>query len=81
MRKMALLFILMLSACAPENNGHWLGYVEGESVLIAPPQAGWITSLDVNRGDPGAGGSGIGSGLRFVCHHTYLRRPFVGAPH
>lgn len=59
MKKTVLLLIAMLSACAPKDNGHWLGYVEGESVLIAPPQAGWITSLDVNRGDPVKAGQAL----------------------
>lgn len=51
MNKAVLLAVLALAACAPKDDGHWLGYVEGESVLIAPPEAGWITSLDVDRGD------------------------------
>ena len=34
--------------CAPEENTRWLGYVEGEAVLVAPPQPGWITTLNVH---------------------------------
>ena len=41
---------LLLVGCEPPANDHWLGYVEGELALIAPPQAGWITSLSVARG-------------------------------
>jgi HlyD family secretion protein len=44
------LALVLLSACAAEENTHWLGYVEGEAALIAPPQPGWITSIDVTRG-------------------------------
>ena len=41
---------VLLSSCEQPSNDHWLGYVEGELALIAPPQAGWITSLNVARG-------------------------------
>jgi len=50
-RHALLLFVLLsLAACEKPESGHWLGYIEGEPALIAPPQAGWITSLDVARG-------------------------------
>jgi HlyD family secretion protein len=49
-RSAALALTMMLAACAPEENTRWLGYVEGEAVLVAPPQPGWITSLNVARG-------------------------------
>ncbi len=38
------------AACTQEENTRWLGYVEGEAVFVAPPQPGWITSLNVTRG-------------------------------
>jgi HlyD family secretion protein len=41
---------MLLASCAPEENTRWLGYVEGEAVLVAPPQPGWITTLNVQRG-------------------------------
>ena len=41
---------MLLVGCEQPANDHWLGYVEGELALIAPPQAGWITSLSVARG-------------------------------
>jgi HlyD family secretion protein len=44
------LVCVWVSACEQPRNDHWLGYVEGELALIAPPQAGWITSLNVARG-------------------------------
>jgi HlyD family secretion protein len=44
------LVCVLLAACEQPRNDHWLGYVEGELALIAPPQAGWITSLNVARG-------------------------------
>lgn len=46
----AVLLFAMLAACTQEENTRWLGYVEGETVLVAPPQPGWITSLNVTRG-------------------------------
>jgi len=51
MRRTAVIALTMLlAACAPEENTRWLGYVEGEAVLVAPPQPGWITTLNVQRG-------------------------------
>jgi HlyD family secretion protein len=49
-RILAIPLLALLAACAPEENKRWLGYVEGEDVLVAPPQPGWITSLNVARG-------------------------------
>src|SRR4051812_4265261 len=49
-RFIAGLMCIVLAACEQPANDHWLGYVEGELALIAPPQAGWITSLNVARG-------------------------------
>ena len=45
-----LAFATMLASCEDKPNTHWLGYVEGELALIGPPQAGWITSMNVARG-------------------------------
>jgi len=54
MRRTRLLWPAVTALCvagcsAPEDN-HWLGYVEGEMALIAPPQPGWLTSINVARG-------------------------------
>ena len=54
MRRTRLLWPAVAALCvagcsAPEDN-HWLGYVEGEMALIAPPQPGWLTSINVARG-------------------------------
>lgn len=40
-----------LSACSAEEQQGWLGYAEGEEAFIAAPQPGWITSVEVQRGD------------------------------
>lgn len=46
----ALALVMLLGGCgSPEDKG-WLGYVEGETALIAPPQPGWIVALSVTRG-------------------------------
>jgi HlyD family secretion protein len=45
-----LAFALFLAACSGSEDEGWLGYVEGETALIAPPQPGWILTLDVARG-------------------------------
>jgi HlyD family secretion protein len=44
------LALCALAACGAPVNTHWLGYVEGETALIAAPQPGWITSVEVSRG-------------------------------
>ena len=49
-RLSVLAFAALLTACEQPENTHWLGYIEGELALIGPPQAGWITSLNVVRG-------------------------------
>jgi HlyD family secretion protein len=45
-----LLAALAVSACQREENHAWLGYADGETALIAPPQPGWLTSIAVARG-------------------------------
>jgi len=49
-QRYALALLPLLAACSQPASTHWLGYVEGETALIAPPQAGWITSIEVMRG-------------------------------
>jgi len=46
----ALAFALLLGSCGSPEDKAWLGYVEGETALIAPPQPGWIVALNVTRG-------------------------------
>lgn len=50
MKRAALAALLVLSGCSSPESTSWLGYIEGESVLVAAPQPGWITSLNVFRG-------------------------------
>lgn len=50
MKRLALAALLALASCGPSGNNPWLGYVEGEDALIAPPQPGWITHLAIRRG-------------------------------
>lgn len=47
----AVLAALLLSACSAEEEQGWLGYTEGEEAFIAAPQPGWITSVEVERGE------------------------------
>jgi HlyD family secretion protein len=47
----ALVLALPLGACGEAEDRGWLGYAEGENALIAPPQPGWVTSIDVARGE------------------------------
>src|SRR5258706_15856844 len=46
----AILGLGLLSSCDSPKDDYWLGYIEGELALIAPPQPGWITSIEVARG-------------------------------
>jgi HlyD family secretion protein len=46
----AVLAFFCLTSCEAPTNDHWLGYVEGEMALIAAPQPGWITTINVARG-------------------------------
>ena len=50
MKRFILAALLVLTACGRDTNNPWLGYVEGDDALIAPPQPGWITHLAVRRG-------------------------------
>src|SRR5438046_2308105 len=47
---LAVLAVGFLGSCEQPKQDYWLGYIEGELALIAPPQPGWITSIDVARG-------------------------------
>ncbi len=49
-RLLAILVLGFLASCDSPKDDYWLGYIEGELALIAPPQPGWITSIDVMRG-------------------------------
>jgi HlyD family secretion protein len=49
-RLLAILALGFLASCDSPKDDYWLGYIEGELALIAPPQPGWITSIDVARG-------------------------------
>jgi len=50
MKRMTFAALLLLGACSQQPNTNWLGYIEGEAALIAAPQPGWITSMNVARG-------------------------------
>lgn len=45
-----LVMALTVAGCGSAEDNAWLGYVEGESALIASPQPGWIVTLNVTRG-------------------------------
>jgi len=47
---LAILALGLLASCEQPKDDYWLGYIEGELALIAPPQPGWITSIEVTRG-------------------------------
>jgi HlyD family secretion protein len=45
-----LALAVMLAGCGASEEEGWLGYVEGETAMIAAPQPGWIVTLNVTRG-------------------------------
>lgn len=47
---LAILMLGLLNSCDSPKDDYWLGYIEGELALIAPPEPGWITSIEVARG-------------------------------
>lgn len=47
----ALLGAVLAAACAPEGDGTWQGYVEGDWVTVAAPVAGLLERLEVAKGD------------------------------
>jgi HlyD family secretion protein len=46
----ALLLVLPLAACNEDGDTGYQGYVEGEYLRIAAPDAGWITTIAAIRG-------------------------------
>ncbi|MEK0081536.1 HlyD family secretion protein [Benzoatithermus flavus] len=52
MSRVAALFLILLLAACERQDGRWLqGYAEGEYLRLAAPEAGWVESLAVQRGD------------------------------
>ncbi len=49
MKRAALALMLLLAACSRSEH-QWLGYAEGDNALIAAPQPGWVTGINVVRG-------------------------------
>ena len=52
----ALLIPLLAAACANDDDGAYVGYVEAEYVYVAAPQSGWLVTLGVREGDVVADG-------------------------
>ena len=50
MKRLSILFLLLLAGCGQSDNGAWLGYGEGDNAYISAPQPGWVSSLHVERG-------------------------------
>lgn len=53
----ATLTALVLSACGPDEDGVLQGYVEGETLRIAAPVGGTLSTLSVQRGDAALAGT------------------------
>ena len=50
MKRISIFVLLLLAACGRNDDTAWLGYGEGDNAFIAAPQAGWVSSLHVERG-------------------------------
>jgi HlyD family secretion protein len=46
----ALAALVALASCGPAQPEGWLGYVEADFVMVAPPQPGWVMTMNVERG-------------------------------
>lgn len=51
------LAVLALAGCGERDSAHVQGYVEGEYLRMSAPEAGWVETLAVNRGDRIAAGA------------------------
>ena len=50
MKRLVLPLLVLLSACEQKPNDAWLGYGEGDNAFISAPQPGWVTDMQVERG-------------------------------
>jgi len=48
---LTLALALLLAGCGQDKHSAWLGYAEGDNAFVSAPQAGWVTSVAVKRGD------------------------------
>ena len=51
MRRLLLIPLLVLASCSQKTETGYSGYVEAQTVSIAAPQSGWLTAVNVDRGD------------------------------
>ena len=49
--RLTLTLALLLAGCGQDKHNTWLGYAEGDNAFVSAPQAGWVTSVAVKRGD------------------------------
>ena len=50
MKRLVLLLLAPLAVSCGEPSQRWQGYAEGEYLRLGAPQAGWIESVEVERG-------------------------------
>ena len=57
MKRLLPVLLLLVAACQPAVETHYLGYAEGEWLYLSTPQGGYLETLHVERGDHPAKGS------------------------
>ena len=48
---LALMMGLLLCGCGRGPRQPWFGYAEGKDIFVSPTKPGWLSSLNVHRGD------------------------------
>ena len=48
---LALMIGLLLGSCGRGPQQPWFGYAEGKDIFVAPTKPGWLSSVNVHRGD------------------------------
>ncbi len=73
-RRMLMAGLLALAGCTQKPDNSYTGYVDAQPVSVAAPQSGWLSTVDVDRGDAIAPGQ-----LLFSLDATQAQHALAGA--